>query len=71
MSEKRNILFKGFIGSTAKKEDDFSQKGIFLGWGIDYEIWNDLPLHSTVAIVEKEDGTIRFVGVDAIKFINN
>lgn len=69
MSEKRKVLFKGFIGSTSKREDEFSQKGVFLGWGIDYEIYDNLPLHSTVAIIEKEDGEVRLIGVDFIKFI--
>jgi len=66
----RKVLFKGFIAGSSKRESEFSQNGVFLGWGIDYETYNNLHLHLTVAIIEKEDGTVVLVGVDAIKFIN-
>ena len=66
--EIRNITYpKGFADEPEILHDGF---GWFHGFGINYEeFYGSGPMQFTCAIVERADGTISLLGVDAIRFL--
>lgn len=53
---------------TGKMEDDFTHKGIFHRWGLNIEDGENNPASYSVAIVEKEDGSIVLLHPENMKF---
>lgn len=43
--------------------------GWFHGWGVDYREFEDCPGNFSTAIVELEDGTVKNVPCDMVKFV--
>lgn len=81
----RKILFKKWIPAiieptgqfTSKKKEgtgcfsnDFTEKGVFLHWGISYEESAGCVGMFSVCFVELSDGTIKEVHPSNIKFID-
>jgi hypothetical protein len=54
---------------TARYEKGFSEDGVFHGWGLDIIETNIDTVNYTVAIIEKQDGTIYLAIPTHIKFM--
>lgn len=67
----RDILYKNYIPGTLKLEKDYTQKGKFHQWGINFEEFENGAASYTVALVELEDGVIVEVEPSRIKFVDN
>jgi hypothetical protein len=48
---------------------DVSRKGIFHGFGVDFEEFTDGVGNYTIAIIEWEDGTLEGVPVHKVQFV--
>ena len=66
---KVKIMAKEYKKTTRKMENVSEVDGLFHCWGKSFLEFESGPANFTVAIVEMEDGTVRMVDVDNIKFI--
>jgi len=69
----RECKGKYYITSTQKLTGHYEEfeKGMFLGFGIDYEEFESGPAQYTTAIVELKDGKVVTTSPEFIQFINS
>ena len=67
MRRRVRVSKKTWVNNAVKMETSFF--GDFHEWGVDYEECEGGPGHCTVAIVERDDGTVELVSPDCIQFI--
>jgi hypothetical protein len=67
-SDMRSVRITRYDGKQKKRVPD--GRGRLLGWGVDSETDGSepYPFHFTVAIVEREDGTVQLLHPNSIQF---
>lgn len=68
----RKCKYKDYISGPCGNEWYWVDgEAIFLQFGVDYEIYEQGIGNYTTAIIETEDGAVKIVPVDKIKFIKD